>query len=84
MRQTGILAASAAYALTYNFPRLAAVHDLAKRLESGMQDLGVNITSPAETCMVSESYLPRSIRSLMRVVRSSLTPLLLVWVTRSL
>ncbi|KAA1468589.1 hypothetical protein DENSPDRAFT_833945 [Dentipellis sp. KUC8613] len=52
MRQTGILAGSAAYALTYNFPRLFTVHALARRLEQGLRDLGVEITSPAETCMV--------------------------------
>ncbi|KAH8100542.1 pyridoxal phosphate-dependent transferase [Cristinia sonorae] len=52
MRQTGFLAASAAYALTYNFPRLAAVHQLTKRLENGLKNIGINITSPAETCMV--------------------------------
>ena len=52
MRQTGMLAASAAYALTYNFPRLAAVHELTKRLEVGLQEIGVTITSAAETCMV--------------------------------
>ncbi|EJD55442.1 hypothetical protein AURDEDRAFT_109769 [Auricularia subglabra TFB-10046 SS5] len=52
MRQTGFLAAAAAYALTNNFPRLPAVHTLARRLEAGLQKLGVKITSPAETCMV--------------------------------
>jgi len=52
MRQTGILTASAAFALTHNFPRLIGVHELAKRLENGLKDLGVYITSPAETCMI--------------------------------
>ncbi|KAJ6604426.1 pyridoxal phosphate-dependent transferase [Mycena vulgaris] len=52
MRQTGILAASAAYALTYNFPLLPSVHGLAKKLEAGLEELGVEITSKAETCMV--------------------------------
>ncbi|THH19712.1 hypothetical protein EW146_g1479 [Bondarzewia mesenterica] len=52
MRQTGILAASAAYALTYNFPKLPHVHTLAQRLEQGLRDLGAEITSAAETCMV--------------------------------
>jgi threonine aldolase len=52
MRQTGFLAASAAFALTHNFPKLAAVHELARRLESGLMELGVEITGSAETCMV--------------------------------
>jgi len=52
MRQTGFLAASAAYALTHNFPKLAAVHELARKLERGLLELGVEITGSAETCMV--------------------------------
>lgn len=52
MRQTGFLAASAAFALTHNFPKLAAVHELARTLESGLLALGVEITGSAETCMV--------------------------------
>ncbi|KAJ7786076.1 pyridoxal phosphate-dependent transferase [Mycena metata] len=59
MRQTGILAASAAYALTYNFPLLPAVHDLARRLEAGLEEIGVEITSKAETCMIF--YDPSSV-----------------------
>jgi threonine aldolase len=56
MRQTGILAASAAYALTHNFPLLSRVHALAKRLENGLEGIGANIISRAETCMVSLYY----------------------------
>lgn len=52
MRQTGLLSASAAYALTYNFPLLPRVHELTRRLENGLEGLGVRITSSAETCMV--------------------------------
>ncbi|KAJ7431797.1 pyridoxal phosphate-dependent transferase [Mycena galericulata] len=52
MRQTGILAASAAYALTFNFPLLPGVHQLAKKLEAGLEEIGVDITSRAETCMI--------------------------------
>ncbi|KAJ7706420.1 pyridoxal phosphate-dependent transferase [Mycena rosella] len=52
MRQTGILAASAAYALTYNFPLLPGVHSLARKLEAGLEEIGVEITSKAETCMI--------------------------------
>lgn len=52
MRQTGLLAASAAYALTHHFPLLPRVHALTRRLEQGLLDLGVKITSAAETCMV--------------------------------
>ncbi|KAL4243245.1 threonine aldolase family protein [Abortiporus biennis] len=52
MRQTGYLAASAAFALTHNFPKLLDVHALTRKLEAGLQEAGVRITSPAETCMV--------------------------------
>ncbi|TFY78955.1 hypothetical protein EWM64_g5055 [Hericium alpestre] len=52
MRQTGVLTASAAYALTYNFPKLFTVHALARRLEQGLKGIGAEILSPAETCMV--------------------------------
>ncbi|KAG6902798.1 hypothetical protein C0995_011285 [Termitomyces sp. Mi166 len=52
MRQTGILAASAAYALTQNFPQLERVHTLSKKLEAGLEAIGAEITSRAETCMV--------------------------------
>lgn len=55
MRQTGVLAACAAYALTHNFPLLPRVHALAQRLEQGLEDIGVEITSRAETCMVGIS-----------------------------
>ena len=56
MRQTGFLAASAAFALTHNFPKLGAVHELARRLESGLLELGVEITGSAETCMVCFNF----------------------------
>jgi threonine aldolase len=52
MRQTGFLAASAAYALTHNFLRLPAVHALARKLEKGLEEIGVDILSRAETNMV--------------------------------
>lgn len=54
MRQTGLMAASAAYALTYNFPKLVDVHLRARKLEQGLRAIGVEITSEAETCMVSQ------------------------------
>lgn len=57
MRQTGILSASAAYALTYNFPQLPRVHALTRRLEDGLREIGVRITSGAETCMVRSAPL---------------------------
>lgn len=56
MRQTGSLAASAAYALTNNFPLLPRVHALTKRLEAGLEDIGAVISSKAETCMVSNFF----------------------------
>lgn len=52
MRQTGFIAASALYAVSNNFPLLPGVHALAKKLEAGLEELGVNILSRAETCMV--------------------------------
>lgn len=58
MRQTGFLAASAAFALTNNFPKLTYVHRLAQRLERELREVGVEITVSAETCMVRVS-LPR-------------------------
>jgi threonine aldolase len=55
MRQTGVLAASAAYALTHNFPLLPMVHALTRKLESGLEEIGAEITIRAETCMVKFS-----------------------------
>ncbi|KAF9042108.1 pyridoxal phosphate-dependent transferase [Panaeolus papilionaceus] len=52
MRQTGILAGCAAYALAHNFPQLPRVHALAKRLQTGLEELGVRIITRTETCMV--------------------------------
>lgn len=52
MRQTGYLAASAAFALSHNFPQLVRVHALAKKLEAGLEELGALILSRAESCMV--------------------------------
>jgi threonine aldolase len=52
MRQTGILAACAAYSLSYNFPQLPRVHALARKLEVGLEEIGANILSRAETCMI--------------------------------
>jgi threonine aldolase len=52
MRQTGVMAACAAYALTHNFPLLPRVHALAQRLERSLEEIGAEITSRAETCMV--------------------------------
>lgn len=57
MRQTGVMSACAAYALSNNFSLLPRVHALAQSLEKGLEDLGVDITSRAETCMVG---FPRS------------------------
>jgi threonine aldolase len=48
------MAGCAAYALTHNFPLLPHVHDLAKRMQQGLEELGVGILSPAETCMVGD------------------------------
>ncbi|KAF9073755.1 pyridoxal phosphate-dependent transferase [Rhodocollybia butyracea] len=53
MRQTGILSGSVAYALTHNFPLLPRVHALAHKLQKSLEDIGVTILSPAETCMAT-------------------------------
>ncbi|KAF8559394.1 hypothetical protein OG21DRAFT_1431516 [Imleria badia] len=52
MRQTGYLVGCAAYALTHNLPQLPHVHALAKRMQRGLEDIGVGILSPAETCIL--------------------------------
>ncbi|KAF9451788.1 threonine aldolase [Macrolepiota fuliginosa MF-IS2] len=61
MRQTGILAACAAYALTFNFPQLPRVHALTKKLEVGLEELGAIILSGAETCMLFYDPTPLGI-----------------------
>ena len=53
MRQTGYMAAAAAYALTNNYPLLPRVHALAKKLKGGLEGLGAVITAPVDTCMAS-------------------------------
>ena len=58
MRKTGFLAASAAFALTHNFPKLTTVHQLAKRLERGLLETGVEVPVSAETCMVRLVPIP--------------------------
>lgn len=63
MRQTGYMAGCAAYALTHNFPLLPRVHALAKRMQQGLEELGVGILSPAETCMVGDILTSWRIRS---------------------
>ena len=63
MRQTGFMAAAAGYALTHNYPLLPSVHELTRKLETGLVEIGVDITSAAETCMVSRpraTFLERS------------------------
>ncbi|KAF7794112.1 hypothetical protein EIP86_005242 [Pleurotus ostreatoroseus] len=74
MRQIGFLAASAAYALTYNFPQLPRTHQLAKRLEQGLVDLGVKILSHAETCMVFFDPTPLGISYVEIVTRAAELP----------
>jgi len=52
MRQTGVLAASAAYTLTHHFPLLPAVHALTRKLEKGLEEIGADILIRAETNML--------------------------------
>ena len=66
MRQTGILSGSAAYALTYNFPLLPRVHALTRKLEQGLEAIGVRITSRAETCMVQPQHPSRTYQTYSR------------------
>ena len=56
MRQIGLLAGCAAYALNHNFPQLPRVHDLARKLEAGLRGLGAQILS-ADTCMARCPFL---------------------------
>ena len=56
MRQIGLLAGCAAYALNHNFPQLPRVHTLARKLETGLRELGAQILS-ADTCMACLSFL---------------------------
>ncbi|KAJ3528636.1 hypothetical protein NM688_g7970 [Phlebia brevispora] len=74
MRQTGILAASAAYALSNNFPQLPRVHALARRLEEGLLELGVKITSRAETCMLFFDPTPLGLSYVEVVTRAAELP----------
>jgi len=62
MRQTGFLAAAAAYALTNNFPLLNQVHSNAKRLAKGLEELGARIVAPVDTCMVFYDPSPLGLR----------------------
>ncbi|KAI0374394.1 hypothetical protein BV20DRAFT_961545 [Pilatotrama ljubarskyi] len=74
MRQTGFITAAAAYALTHNFPRLPAVHALTRKLEDGLREIGVEITSGAETCMVFFDPSPVGISYVELVERARSLP----------
>ncbi|KAL1407718.1 hypothetical protein Q8F55_007151 [Vanrija albida] len=52
IRQSGGIAASADYALTHHFPRLAGTHALARRLAAGLEAAGCRIVAPVDTSMV--------------------------------
>lgn len=56
MRQIGLLAGCVAYALNHNFPKLLRVHALARKLEAGLRELGIQILA-ADTCMVRRYVL---------------------------
>ncbi|KAH7911225.1 pyridoxal phosphate-dependent transferase [Hygrophoropsis aurantiaca] len=74
MRQTGFLSGAAAYALTHNFPLLPRVHSLAKRMQQGLEELGVGILSPAETCMLFYDPAPIGVEYWEIVERASQLP----------
>jgi threonine aldolase len=52
MRQAGILAAAASYALEHNVARLADDHANARRLAAGLTGLGFRVDPAPETNMV--------------------------------
>ncbi|THH11363.1 hypothetical protein EW145_g685 [Phellinidium pouzarii] len=52
MRQIGALVGAAAYAVSNNLSFLPGVHALTRKLEKGLEEIGCEITSRAETCMV--------------------------------
>ncbi len=52
-RQTGPLAAAAKLAVEQHFPKLKGTHDLARYTQRELEKIGVKITTPAETGMVS-------------------------------
>jgi threonine aldolase len=52
MRQAGILAAAARYALSHHVERLAEDHARARRLAAGLRDLGLAVEGEPETNMV--------------------------------
>ncbi|KAH9937474.1 pyridoxal phosphate-dependent transferase [Fomitopsis serialis] len=74
MRQTGFMSASAAYALTHHFPLLPGVHALTRKLEKGLEEIGVRITSRAETCMVFYDPSPIGVSYAEIIDRASKLP----------
>jgi threonine aldolase len=52
MRQSGILAAAGIYALEHHIDRLVDDHRNARRLAAGLETLGIDVSSKAETNMV--------------------------------
>ncbi|KAF9243806.1 pyridoxal phosphate-dependent transferase [Melanogaster broomeanus] len=74
MRQTGYLVGCAAYALTHNFPLLPRVHALAKRMQQGLEAVGVGILSPAETCMLFYDPSPVGVEYWEVVERAAALP----------
>lgn len=69
IRQSGCLAAAARTGLVEHFPKLKATHELAQFAARELTALGAEITSPAETSMVSVCVW-------MNFSRSMLTPTL--------
>jgi len=74
MRQTGVLVGAAAYAVTNNFPLLPRVHALTKELEVGLREIGCNILSPAETCMVFFDPTPLGVDYDELILRAAALP----------
>ncbi|GJJ09512.1 hypothetical protein Clacol_003735 [Clathrus columnatus] len=75
MRQIGFLAGCAAFALSNHFKLLPDVHDLARKLEQGLRNLGAQILVPAETCMVFYDPKPLGLDYLEISERAAALPL---------
>ncbi|PWN97324.1 hypothetical protein FA09DRAFT_346294 [Tilletiopsis washingtonensis] len=71
IRQSGGLAAAARVAVVQHFPKLRATHELARFAAKGMQELGVEITSGAETSMFFYDPTPLGFDAATLAVRAA-------------
>jgi threonine aldolase len=68
MRQAGVIAAAARYALEHHVARLGDDHDRARRLGEGMAKLGLRVDPEPETNMVMFDFADTM--SFLRVTRA--------------